>query len=40
VFRACTNPLGGDGDIDAFARYLKASSPLAPPALNRISKVG
>jgi 5'-nucleotidase len=40
VFRACTQPLGGDVDLDAFARYLAAHSPLAPPALNRIEKVG
>src|SRR4051794_10782119 len=40
VFRACTQPLGGDVDLDAFARYLAAHSPLAPPVLNRIEKVG
>jgi len=41
VFRdQCTAPLGGEVDIDAFARYLGANSPLAPPALNRIEKVG
>jgi 5'-nucleotidase len=41
VFRdQCTNPLGGEVDIDAFARYLGANSPLAPPVLNRIEKVG
>ena len=40
VFRSCTEPLGGDVDLDAFARYLGAHSPLAPPALNRIEKVG
>jgi 5'-nucleotidase len=40
VFRSCTQPLGGEVDLDAFARYLGAHSPLAPPALNRIDKVG
>jgi 5'-nucleotidase len=39
VFRNCTAPLGGDVDIDAFARYLKAHSPVAPPALNRITRL-
>ena len=40
VFRSCTNPLGGEVDLDAFARYLGAHSPVAPPALTRIEKVG
>jgi 5'-nucleotidase len=40
VFRSCTEPLGGDVDLDAFARYLGTHRPLAPPPLNRISKVG
>jgi 5'-nucleotidase len=40
VFRSCTEPLGGEVDLDAFARYLGAHSPLSPPALNRIEKVG
>jgi 5'-nucleotidase len=39
VFRSCTQPLGGDVDLDAFARYLGAHSPVAPPALTRIEKV-
>ena len=39
VFRNCTNPLGGDVDIDAFARYLGANSPLSPPPLNRITRL-
>jgi 5'-nucleotidase len=38
VFRSCTNPLGGEVDIDAFGRYLLAHSPLAPPPLNRITR--
>src|SRR4051812_39914980 len=40
VFRSCTAPLGGDVDLDAFARYLQAHSPIAPPTLNRITKAG
>jgi 5'-nucleotidase len=40
VFRSCTEPLGGDVDLDAFARYLGAHPQLAPPALNRIEKTG
>jgi 5'-nucleotidase len=40
VFRSCTLPLGGEVDLDAFARYLGAHSPVAPPPLNRIEKVG
>jgi 5'-nucleotidase len=39
VFRSCTQPLGGEVDLDAFARYLDAHSPVAPPPLNRIEKV-
>jgi 5'-nucleotidase len=39
VFKSCTNPLGGDVDIDAFARYLGAKSPLSPPPLNRITRL-
>jgi 5'-nucleotidase len=40
VFRSCTEPLGGEIDLDAFARYLGAHSPLPVPTLNRIEKVG
>jgi 5'-nucleotidase len=39
VFRSCTQPLGGEVDLDAFARYLSAHSPLAPPPLNRIERL-
>jgi 5'-nucleotidase len=39
VFRSCTQPLGGEVDLDAFARYLGGHSPVAPPALTRIQKV-
>jgi len=40
VFRSCTNPLGGEVDLDAFTRYLGTHPNLAPPTLNRITKVG
>jgi 5'-nucleotidase len=41
VFRdQCTSPLGGEVDLDAFTRYLLANSPVAPPALDRIERVG
>ena len=40
VFTSCTDALGGEIDLDAFARYLDAHSPVAPPPLNRITKVG
>ena len=39
VFRSCTNALGGEVDLDAFARYLGAHKPVAPPALTRIERV-
>jgi 5'-nucleotidase len=39
VFKSCTAPLGGDVDIDAFGRYLAAHSPVAPPPLNRITRL-
>ena len=39
VFKSCTNPLGGDVDIDAFARYLGAHSPVSPPPLDRITRL-
>jgi 5'-nucleotidase len=40
VFKSCTEPLGGEVDLDAFERYVHANSPVAPPALDRIEKVG
>jgi 5'-nucleotidase len=39
VFRSCTDALGGEVDLDAFARYLQAHSPVAPPPLVRITRV-
>jgi 5'-nucleotidase len=40
VFQSCAEPLGGEVDVDAFGRYVGAHSPVAPPPLNRIEKVG
>jgi 5'-nucleotidase len=40
VFKSCTDPLGGSVDLDAFVAYLQKHSPIAPPTLNRITKVG
>jgi 5'-nucleotidase len=41
VFRdQCAQPLGGSVDLDAFAAYLGKHSPVPPPPLTRIEKVG
>ncbi len=40
VFTGCTNPLGGDIDLDAFVRYFELNSPVAPGPQNRITRVG
>jgi 5'-nucleotidase len=40
VFNQCTDPLGGEIDLDAFARYVDAHSPVAPGPQNRITKLG
>jgi 5'-nucleotidase len=40
VFKSCASPLGGAVDLDAFARYLSKHSPVAPPALTRITRQG
>jgi 5'-nucleotidase len=39
VFRACTNQLGGDIDLDALVRYFQNHSPIAPPPANRITRL-
>jgi 5'-nucleotidase len=39
VFTQCTNPLGGEVDADALGRYLQQNSPVAPPPLNRITRL-
>jgi len=38
-FRACTEPLGGEVDLDAAVRYFEENSPVAPPALDRITRL-
>jgi 5'-nucleotidase len=40
VFNQCTNQLGGEIDLDALARYFMAHSPIAPPAEDRIKRLG
>jgi 5'-nucleotidase len=39
VFTQCTNPLGGEVDVDALGRYIGEKSPVAPPPLNRITRL-
>lgn len=39
-FTAATDVTGGPIDLDAFTAYLTANSPVAPPPLGRITKVG
>ena len=40
VFAECTNPLGGDIDVDALVRYFQNNSPVAPGPQNRITRTG
>jgi 5'-nucleotidase len=40
VLREGTNRLGGDVDVDALEKYLKAHSPVAPGPQNRITRLG
>jgi 5'-nucleotidase len=40
VFNQCTNQLGGEIDLDALVRYFMAHSPIAPPAEDRIVRLG
>jgi 5'-nucleotidase len=39
VFTTCTNPLGGDIDLDALVAYFEANSPVAPGPQNRITRL-
>jgi len=39
VFTQCTNPLGGEIDLDALVRYFELNSPVAPGPQNRITRV-
>jgi 5'-nucleotidase len=40
VFNQCTNQLGGEVDLDALVRSFQAHSPIAPPAEDRIKRLG
>jgi 5'-nucleotidase len=39
AFRTCTEPLGGEVDVDALGRYMAERSPVSPPALTRIERL-
>ena len=39
VFTQCTQPLGGEVDLDAAVRYFTENSPISPPALDRITRL-
>jgi 5'-nucleotidase len=39
VFTGCTEPLGGDIDLDALVAYFEANSPVAPGPRNRITRL-
>ena len=40
TFTQCTDPLGGEIDLDALVTYFKANSPVAPGPQNRNTKIG
>jgi len=40
VFRTCTNPLGGEIDLDVLVRYFQKNSPVAPGPRDRITRTG
>jgi 5'-nucleotidase len=39
VFTQCTQPLGGEVDLDAAVRYFMENSPIGLPALDRITRL-
>ena len=39
VFTGCTDPLGGEIDLDALVRYFETKSPVAPGPQNRITRL-
>ena len=39
VFTQCTNPLGGEIDLDVLVDYFEANSPVAPGPQNRITRI-
>jgi len=40
VFTQCTEPLGGDIDIDALVEYFETNSPVEPGPMDRITRIG
>ena len=40
TFTQCTDPLGGEIDLDALVRYFENNSPVAPGPKNRITRIG
>ena len=39
VFTGCTDPLGGEVDLDALVAYFEANSPVSPGPQNRITRL-
>ena len=39
VFTQCTQPLGGEVDLDAAVRYFQENSPIGLPSLDRITRL-
>jgi 5'-nucleotidase len=39
VFTQCTNPIGGEIDLDALVAYVEANSPVAPGPQDRITRL-
>jgi 5'-nucleotidase len=39
AFTGCTNPLGGEIDLDVLVTYFEANSPVAPGPQNRITRL-
>ena len=39
TFTQCTDPLGGEIDLDALVRYFEENSPVAPGPQNRIVQI-
>ena len=39
TFTGCTDPLGGEIDLDALVRYFETNSPVAPGPQNRITRL-
>ena len=39
IFTACTDPLGGEIDLDVLVTYFEANSPVGPGPQNRITRL-